>query len=164
MNESRLEFLRNEFLRGMIANLLTIALFITIIFAIIYLLYKMAKYFNAKEESRDNYALHRNHDFEPISTKSNPRRQEIVKKIVAKDREFIDIENYEGTEEIVQQNQVREESFLKKLSRVILETIFYGFITFVTSFFVIFIIVILLVFILNSVLGITMLGIMSAFK
>jgi Ca2+/Na+ antiporter len=164
MHEKTVELLKHDFSRWLFNSILSIALLIGFIGIVIYVFYKLVQYFHEKEGSnnRENFHQHYDRDFKPISNRSNQRRQEIVKKIVTKDREFIDIENYEGTEETVNQSNENREGCLKKLTTIVFGSIFYGFITVVVSFLAIFVLIILILFILTvlaKVMTLSMMGV-----
>lgn len=155
--DAELELLKNGFIAAFISDLLRISLFIGFVSIILYLCYKAIWYFHGRndDESEDEPVRRdwEHDDFDVIKTNQrNARRKEIVKKIVARDREFIDIENYKGTEDIIRQNKVRNShSPFATLS----SAIFFGFIAVIASFFVIFVLTSIFIFVIYSFLGIS---------
>lgn len=161
--EAELELLKSEFIHAFIGSLLRISLFVGFVSIILYLCYKAIWYFHGREDDEfDDEPIRRDweqDDFDIIKTNQrNARRKEIVKKIVAKDREFIDIENYKGTEGIIRQNKTRNNN---SIFSTLTSAIFYGFIAIITSFFVIFVLTSIFIFVIYSFLGISFIGLME---
>lgn len=154
--DAELELLKNGFIAAFISDLLRISLFVGFVSIILYLCYKAIWYFHGGDDESEDEPVRRDwerDDFDVIKTNQlNARRKEIVKKIVARDREFIDIENYKGTEDIIRQSKVRDShSGYSTLSRAL----FFGFVAVIASFFVIFVLTSIFIFVIYSFLGIS---------
>jgi hypothetical protein len=161
--ESEIELLKSGFIHAFISDLLRISLFIGFVSIVLYMLYKAIWYFHGREDDEfEDEPVRRDwehDDFDVIKTSQRSvRRKEIVKKIVAKDREFIDIENYKGTEGIVQQGKIRDSH---SASSTLMGAIFFGFIAVIASFFVIFIVTSIFIFVIYSFLGISFIHLME---
>lgn len=161
--ETEIELLKNKFVHAFIGDLLKISLSIGIISIVLYLCYKAIWYFHGREDDEsENEPVQRDwekDDFDVIKTNQrNARRQEIVKKIVAKDREFIDIENYKGTESIIRQNRTRNN---RSVSSTLISAIFFGFIAIIASFFIISVLTGIFIFVIYSFLGISLIGLLE---
>ncbi len=156
--ETELAWFKTMFVQAFLWDLLRISILIGISGFILYVCYKAIFYFEGMDdETKDrNSREWESDDFDQIGTDNrNSRRKEIVKKIVARDKEFIDIENYKRTENIIRENRIYQESLPQRITSTIIKAIFYGFITIIASFFIIFIVTIIFTFIIHAFLGIS---------